>query len=178
MKAWKAAVLVATASSFLASAAPAFAAGSGNPYLDMQTGVTYTVYQPTFTAGLKQQHVGPNLMTTAGVDQNLLATFGKGNGRNMSISEGNPMTQDISPGQVVQTLTIQGQPAKVYAYCDPASNAKCTLKDVGKWGGHLTVTLPAGTGLRETIVQVETIQPKPISAQQLIQVAQGLKPVK
>jgi len=177
MKAVKALSLAVAAASVTLLAVPAQASGSGNPYLDMQTGVTYTVYQPTFTAGLKQQHVGPNLVTSPGVEQNLLATYGKSHARNMNITEGNPMTQDIAQGAQVGTVNVLGRTAKVYAYCDPASSAKCTVKDIGTWGGHIEVTLPAATGLRETIVRVETIQPKPISGQQLIKVAQGLKPV-
>ncbi|MFM8350240.1 MAG: hypothetical protein ACKN9D_04150, partial [Actinomycetales bacterium] len=124
------------------------------------------------------QHVGPNLISTPGIEQNLLATYGKSHSRNMNITEGNPMTQDIAQGQLVDTITILGKPAKVYAYCDPASNAKCTVKDIGSVGGHIEVTLPASAGLRETIVRVETIQPTPIAGQQLIKVAQGLRPVK
>ena len=36
--------------------APAQAMGSGDAYENMQVGVTYTVYEPSFTAGLKAQH--------------------------------------------------------------------------------------------------------------------------
>lgn len=177
-KTWRLAALGIAAASAIGLAVPALAMGSGNPFLDMQTGVTYTVYQPTFTAGLKLQHVGPNLMSSqAGAEQNMLATYGKGNGRNIDITEGNPMNSDIAQGPLVKTVTIQGRAAKVYAYCDPTSNATCTLNDIGKFGGHIEVTLPAKAGLRETIVRVETIQPKPISGQQLIKVAQSLQPV-
>lgn len=166
-----------TGAGLVAVAAPAMAMGSGNPYQDMQTGVTYTVYEPTFTAGLKQQHVGPNLAGEPGVDQNLLAVFGKKNGRNLNITEGNPMTSDIGVGELVKTVKIQGRDAKVYAYCDPESTKKCTLADIGKVGGHVDVTLPAGANLRDTRVWVETIQPSPISGKQLIKVAKGLQPV-
>ena len=151
--------------------------GSGNPYEDMQVGVTYTVYEPTYTAGLKQQHVGPNLVGDPGVEQNLFALFGKKHSRNMNITEGNPMSSNIGVGALVKTTKIQGQTAKIYAYCDPASTKKCTLADISKVGGHIDVTLPAATGLRDTRVWVETIGPKAISGQQLIKVAQGLKPV-
>ncbi len=166
-----------TGAGLVAVAAPAMAMGSGNPYEDMQVGVTYTVYEPTFTAGLKQQHVGPNLSAETGVDQNLFAVYGKKNGRSVYITEGNPMTSDIGQGALVKTLKIQGRDAKVYAYCDPASAKKCTLADVGKVGGHVDVTLPGGPNLRDTRVWVETISPKPISGQQLIKIAQGLTPV-
>lgn len=161
----------------VAVATPAMAMGSGNPYQDMQVGVTYTVYEPTFTAGLKQQHVGPNLAGAPGVEENLFALFGKKHGRNMNITEGNPMSSDIGVGELVKTTKIQGQTAKVYAYCDPESTKKCTLADISKVGGHVDVTLPAGPGLRDTRVWVETVGPKAISGQQLIKVAQGLKPV-
>ena len=162
----------------VAAAAPALAMGSGNPFQDMQDGVTYTVYQPGFTAGLKARHVGPNLFTDPGVDQNLAAIYGKTNGRNVNITEGNPMSSDIGVGRLVKTLKIQGRTAKVYAYCDEASTAKCTLADIGKVGGHVDVTLPAASSaLRDTRVWVETIRPTPISGQQLIKVAKGLKPV-
>lgn len=171
------AALAATAVATTALAASALAMGSGNPYEDMQVGVTYTVYEPTYTAGLKQQHVGPNMWGEPGVDQNLLAVFGKKNGRNLDITEGNPMTSDIGVGALVKTVKIQGRDAKVYAYCDPESTKKCTLADVGRYGGHIDVTLPAASGLRDTRVWLETIQPAPISGQQLIKVAQGLKPV-
>lgn len=161
----------------VAVATPALAMGSGNPYLDMQTGVTYTVYQPTYTAGLQVRHVGPNLATVTGVEQNLTAIFGKRNGRNFSITEGNPMGEDIAVGRLVKTVTVQGRQAQVFAYCDPASNAPCTMGSIAKVGGHLTVTLPAAPNLRETIVWVETIQSRPIAGEQLIKIAQGLKPV-
>ncbi len=167
-----------TGVALVAAAAPAMAMGSGNPYEDMQAGVTYTVYEPTFTAGLKQQHVGPNLVPAApGVEQNLFALYGKKHGRNLNITEGNPMTSDIGVGELVKTTKVNGQTAKVYAYCDPESTKKCSLADISKVGGHVDVTLPAGPNLRETRVWVETIGPKAISGQQLIKVAQGLQPV-
>jgi len=173
-----AAVTAIAGVALVAAAAPALAMGSGNPYEDMQVGVTYTVYEPTYTAGLKQKHVGPNMWHEEGVDQNMLALFGKNHGRNLNITEGNPMTSDIGQGELVRTFKIQGRTANVYAYCDPASTAKCTLADIGRLGGHIDVTLPAASpSLRETRVWVETIQPKPISGQQLIKVAKGLKPV-
>lgn len=159
-------------------AAPAMAMGSGNPYQDIQQGVTYTVYQPTFTAGLKAQHVGDDLYCDAGTDENILGTYGKKTSRQFTITEGNPMCSDIGVGAVVLTTTIKGAKATVYAYCDPASGKKCTKGDVAKFGGHLTVILPAGGAtLRPTTVWVETFGGKNLSAQQLVQVAKGLKTV-
>ena len=156
--------------------APAMASGSGNPYQDMQVGVTYTVYQPTYTAGLKAQHVGGNLNCPAGTEQNLLANYGKKSGRQFTITEGNPMCSDIGVGAEVLTATIDGATASVVAYCDPEK--KCTKADVLKYGGHLKVVLPAGaSGLRSTTVWIETFGKKNVSAQQLVKIAKGLAPV-
>lgn len=163
--------LVATA------AAPAAAMGSGNGYVDMQGGVTYTVYAPTFTAGLNVVSVGGNAATAPGIEQNLVATYGKANGRAFTIYEGNPLGSD--PGMAVPVLstTVQGKAATVYAFCDPAVPKRCKAADVGKVGGYLKVTLPAAKGLRPTVVVVETDGPQPIAAQQLVQVARGLQPI-
>lgn len=155
---------------------PAHAMGSGNPYEDVQVGVTYTVYQPTFTAGLDQKHVGPNQWCQKGTEQNLMATFGKRSQRAFTIWEGNPMCADIGNGQVVLRTTINGAPATVVAYCDPASSKPCKQSDVIKFGGHLSVMLPGVNGLRSTQVWIETYSAKNLSAQQLVQIARGLQP--
>ena len=66
----------AAAVSVLALAPAAQASGSGNPYQDVQVGVGYTVYQPTYTAGLKATSVlgkDPDAGFTG--DMNLLAQF-------------------------------------------------------------------------------------------------------
>jgi len=170
-------VALATAVGCVTGAVPAAAMGSGNPYQDLQVGVTYTVYQPTYVAGLASQHVGPNLVPAApGVEQNLLAVFGKKGGRTFNITEGNPMTSDIGEAYLVRTVTVQGQRAKIYAYCYPAPDESCTFKDIARKGGYLDVTLPAGPNLRETRVWVET-HSKPITGKQLIRIARGLRTV-
>jgi len=155
---------------------PAAAMGSGNPYEDVQVGVTYTVYQPTFTAGLNQQFVGANNWCPPGVEQNMLAKFGKRSQRSFSIFEGNPMCSDIGNGQVVLTTNVNGSRATVTAYCDPASRTPCKTSDVIKFGGHLEVTLPGVNGLKPTRIWIETYSKKNLSAQQLVQIARGLQP--
>lgn len=90
MKSWTA--LAATAVALLMVATPAVAMGTGNPYQDHQVGVGYTVYQPSFVAGLGIQHVGR--------DQ---------------------MCDHIGNGATVLATTINGAEATVGAYCDPAS---------------------------------------------------------
>jgi hypothetical protein len=153
------------------------AMGSGNPYENVQVGVTYTVYQPNFTAGLWQQHVGANLYCAQGVEQNLLAKFGKRSGRSFTIQEGNPMCSDIGVGAPVLRANVNGSSATVYAYCDPASQRRCTAADVRKFGGYLSVQLPGVNGLRPTQIWIETFSARNLSAQQLVNVARGLEPV-
>ncbi len=169
--------LIAASALVVSVAAPAVAMGSGDAYENMQVGVTYTVYQPSFTAGLKARHVGGNDLCPKGTEENLNAQYGKGNTRNFTITEGNPMCSDIGNGVTVLKTTINGSPASVQAYCDPASTKKCTKADVIKFGGHLEVTLPAANGLRSTRIWIETFGGKNVSAQQLVQIAKSLSPV-
>ena len=157
---------------------PAAAMGSGDAYQDFQVGVTYTVYEPSFTAGLMAQHIGGNDLCPPGTEQNLLASYGKRSKRQFTLWQGNPMCSDIGVGQQVMTTTINGAKAVVVAYCDPTSNAPCNRGSVSKFGGHLDVTLPAGgSGLRPTRVWIETYSANNLSAQQLVQIARSLAPV-
>lgn len=162
----------------LAAAMPASAMGSGDAYEDMQVGVTYTVYEPSYTAGLKAQHIGGNDLCPEGTEENLVAIYGKKSKTQFSLWEGNPMCSDIGNGQVVATTTIDGAKAEVVAYCDPASDDPCTRKSVKEYGGHVEVTLPAGgPGLRETRVWIETFSAKNLSTKKLLRIARSLAPV-
>ena len=167
------AVLAATAA-LIAGAVPASAMGSGNPYLDMQTGVTYTVYQPTFAAGLKLQHAGGNTMCPEGTDENLLTAYGTRSTQQFTITQGNPMCSDIGVGRTVLRTTVLGARAEVVAYCDPASTKKCTKADVQRYGGHLSVNLPARPGLRPTTLWIETFSAHNVSAETLLRIARHL----
>ncbi|CAB4934367.1 MAG: hypothetical protein F2840_02345 [Actinobacteria bacterium] len=167
------AALVMTA----AGTTTAAAMGTGNPYQDHQVGVTYTVYQPGFVAGLGIQHVGGDDMCPPGVDQSLTAVYGKHSGRQFTLNEGNPMCFDIGNGATVLTTTINGAKATVEAYCDPSNGQVCKASDVLKYGGNLQMTQPGTGGLRPTQIWIETFGKKNLSAQQLIQIAKGLAPV-
>ena len=161
-----------------ALAAPALAMGSGDAYEDMQVGVTYTVYEPSYTAGLKAQHIGGNDLCPEGTEENLVAIYGKRSKTQFSIWEGNPMCSDIGNGQVVATTTIDGAKAEVVAYCDPESDEPCTRKSVKEYGGHVEVTLPAGgPGLRETRVWIETFSAENLTTKKLLRIARSLAPV-
>jgi hypothetical protein len=157
---------------------PAQAMGTGNIYLDTQVGVSYTVYQPTVTASLKlmsNKNFAPSC-TDGKSEQNLSTQYGTKT-QALYLTEGNPMCSDIGQGATVLTTKVQGATARVQVYCDPASAKKCTVADVSKFGGHLDVTLPAAKGLRSTRVWVETIGKTPLSAQQLVTIAKGLRAV-
>jgi hypothetical protein len=162
----------------LAAAGPASAMGSGDAYEDMQVGVTYTVYEPSYTAGLKAQHIGGNDLCPEGTEENLVGIYGKKSKTQFTIWEGNPMCSDIGVGEKVATATVNGATATVYAYCDPESDDPCTRKSVKEYGGHIDVTLPAGgTGLRKTRVWIETFSAENLSTKKLLRIARSLVPV-
>ena len=169
--------VIAASAFVIGVAAPAVAMGSGDAYENMQVGVTYTVYEPSYTAGIKARHAGGPDLCSQGTEQNLMVTYGKTNSQRLTITEGNPMCSDIAVGQKVLRTIINGSPAFVEAYCDPASSQKCTRADVVKHGGHLEVTLPGVNGLRSTRIWIETYGGNNLSAQQLVRIARSLAPV-
>ncbi len=158
-------------------ASPTFAMGSSDAYENMQVGVTYTVYEPTYTGGLKPQHVGGNNLCPAGTEENLLATYGKKSGKHFTITEGNPMCSDIGIGADVLKAKFNGATLVMQAYCDPASKHKCTAADVKRFGGHVQVQMPGVGGLRPTTLWIETFGTKNLTGAQLVRIAKGLTPV-
>ena len=83
---------VIAASAFVVGvAAPAVAMGTGDAYENMQVGVTYTVYEPSFTAGITAQHAGGNDLCPKGTEQNLTVIYGKANSQRLNVTEGNPI---------------------------------------------------------------------------------------
>lgn len=160
----------------LLSAPAAQAMGTGDPYLDTQVGVTYTVYKPSFTAGLGMQQGGRDITCPPGTEANLFVSYGKRSAQQFTVHEGNPMCSDIGQGEVVLKKKVNGIRMIVEAYCDPSSNAPCTRADVRTFGGHLQATFPATAGLRPTTVWIETYSAKNLSAKQLIRIARSMKP--
>jgi hypothetical protein len=161
----------------LVAAPVAQAMGTGNPYVDQQVGVSYTVYQPKFTAGLGIQHGGGDATCPAGQDIDLMVQYGKTTGRAFTIWEGSKMCRDIGNGPTVMTTKINGAEAVLEAYCDPASSSKCTKADVSKYGGNLKVTFPGKAPYGPTVLWIETFSQNPLSAQQLVKIAKSLAPV-
>ena len=173
-------VLVAAAGLGLSAwaAGPAQAMGSGNNYADFQVGVTYTVYQPTYTNGLKQiSFNGDAGDASCAAEESFDSVYASGKKRQFSITEGNPICRDIGNGRTVYTTTIKGAKATIEAYCqEPANN--CSAKDVAKWGGHLSVIFPSGgNGLRPTQIWIETLKGQAIGANELVKIAQRMYPI-
>jgi hypothetical protein len=160
-------------------AGPAQAMGSGNNYADFQVGVSYTVYQPTYTNGLKQiSFNGDAGDAGCSAEETFSAVYGSSKGRQFSVTEGNPICQDIGQGPTVYTTKIKGAKATIQAYCPPPGNG-CTLKDVAKYGGHLSVIFPPGNSyLRHTQVWVETLQGRnSVGGSELVKIAQRMYPI-
>ena len=154
------------------------AMGSGNPYVDQQVGVSYTVYQPSYTAGLRTATtLGQQPDCPKGTEQSLNVSYGAKTSLQFVVTQGNPMCADISTGPTVLTTVIMGSKATVKAYCDPAKVKACTRSDVARHGGQLSVTLPAAKGLRKTMVWIETAGARKLTAHQLVLVARSMQPV-
>jgi len=173
--------VVAASVTALAISPPAGAMGSGNPYEDLQVGVTYTVYEPTYTSGLKLTHTGSAAACPRGTEQNLVAGYGSPRKTPLSVTEGNPICSDpAGAGKTVGTIRVKGRVATVQAYCDPQKAQQwrsCAYGDVARYGGSLTVTLPAYGRLRATRLVLVTYGPHPLAATQLVRIANGMKAV-
>lgn len=163
-----------------AAIVPAQAMGSGNPYEDMQVGVTYTVYQPSYTGGLSSHGTG-SAPCTDGSEQNTIVLYGKASKAQLAVWEGNPICADpAGAGKTVAKPKVLGATATVQAYCDPsiASQwASCSTKDVAIHGGSLQVTLPASGSLRPTKLVLVNSGKHPLSYDALVKVARSMKPI-
>jgi hypothetical protein len=91
--------------------------------------------------------------------------------------------QCSNPGlsKYLRVALVNGNKAKVYAYCDPtqmstAAYKRCGTEDIGRVGGYLIYTTKALKGFKATEIQVQGIGG--ITYAQLLSVAKGLKTVK
>jgi hypothetical protein len=153
--------------------------GTDNAYDAVQVGVTYTVYDPAYTAGLKLDGdiEGPCF---DGSDENVNASYGTFPQSHLSITEGRPIcVEPLGDGKIVGHVTVHGRRAEVRVNCDFSNTQQwrnCSLADMTQYGGQLSVTLPGIGGRRATSVFLMTEGTKPLSATQLIKVARGLTP--
>jgi hypothetical protein len=91
--------------------------------------------------------------------------------------------QCSNPGlsKYLRAALVNGNKAKVYAYCDPsqmstAAYMRCGTEDIARVGGYLIYTTKALKGFEATEIQVQGIGG--ITYSQLLSVAKSLKTVK
>lgn len=136
-----------------------------NEFAQAQTAVTYTVYQPSFTAGLKPTSFtllngGPPCGGRS--NKQLFADFGSQMGKKgfISLSESLIPCADGPDGVgPVTTVTVLGATATIMGSCkggkSTCANSNPALLRKGQ--GHITVTLPAGNStLKPTYVEIDT----------------------
>ena len=155
----------------------AFAMGSGDPYLDAQTGLTYSLYKPVNTLGLSQTEF--KLLPCGGGGEEWVYTkFSKGK-KKIEVMQAMKGLHCSDPGLSVKSLSIKinGTTASVFVYCDPTNKTsakKCSTKDFAKAGGYLSFTLPGYYGMKATTFQVQGTGG--ITYEQIKNIARSLTP--
>jgi len=161
--------------------APASAMGSGDKFSDSQTGLTYSVYKPSNALGLKATKF--SLLTCQpGEEEWIFVQYG-GTMRYLQIMQTMAGVKCSDPGlsKYLRAALVNGNKAKVYAYCDPsqmstAAYMRCGTEDIARVGGYLIYTTKALKGFEATEIQVQGIGG--ITYSQLLSVAKSLKTVK
>ena len=157
------------------------AMGATDKFADSQTGLTYSVYKPSNTLGLKTTKF--SLLTCQpGQEDWIFVQYG-GTKRYLQIMQTMGGVQCSNPGlsKYLRAAVVNGNKAKVYAYCDPsqmstAAYMRCGTEDIARVGGYLIYTTKALKGFEATEIQVQGIGG--ITYAQLVSVAKSLKTVK
>jgi hypothetical protein len=158
---------------------PAGAVDNAAKYDQAQVGLTYTVYVPTTSLGLKAtsfQLVGCG----KGKDEQINASYGSqmSNQGWISLSESNTSCTDGPDGVgPVTTFTVRGATVTIMGSCRGGKSTctKSTRALLRKGQGYTTVTLPAGdSSLKSTFVEVYT---DGMSVKDIKKFVTGLKPV-
>ena len=157
------------------------AMGATDKFADSQTGLTYSVYKPSNTLGLKTTKF--SLLTCQpGQEDWIFVQYG-GTKRYLQIMQTMAGANCSNPGltKYLRAAVVNGNKAKVYAYCDPtrmstAAYKRCGTDDIGRVGGYLIYKTKALKGFEATEIQVQGIGG--ITYAQLVAVAKSLKTVK
>ena len=157
------------------------AMGATDKFADSQTGLTYSVYKPSNTLGLKTTKF--SLLTCQpGQEDWIFVQYG-GTKRYLQIMQtmGGAKCSDPGLSKYLRAALVNGNKAKVYAYCDPtqmstAAYKRCGIEDIARVGGYLIYTTKALKGFEATEIQVQGIGG--ITYAQLVSVAKSLKTVK
>lgn len=157
------------------------AIGATDRFADSQTGLTYSVYKPSNTLGLKTTKF--SLLACQPDEQDWIFVQYGGTVRYLQIMQTMAGVTCSDPGlsKYLKTVLVNGIKAKVYAYCDPsqisaAAYKRCGIEDIGRVGGYLMFTTKPLKELSATKIQVQGIGG--ITYAQLVAVAKGLKTVK
>jgi len=157
------------------------AMGATDKFADSQTGLTYSVYKPSNTLGLKTTKFSL-LPCQPGQEDWIFVQYG-GTKRYLQIMQtmGGVKCSDPGLSKYLRAALVNGNKAKVYAYCDPsqmseAAYKRCGTEDIARVGGYLIYKTKALKGFEATEIQVKGIGG--ITYAQLLSVAKSLKTVK
>ena len=161
--------------------APATAVAASDKFSDSQTTLSYSVYKPSNTLGLKTSKF--SLLQCLPDEQDWLFVQYGGTVRYLQIMQtmGGVKCSDPGLSKYLRAAVVNGNKAKVYAYCDPtqmslAAYKRCGIEDIGRVGGYLIYTTKAVKPYAPTEIQVQGFGG--ITYAQLLAVAKGLKTVK
>ena len=153
------------------------AMGSGNPYLDAQTGLTYSLYKPVNTLGFPQTKF-QLLVCGGGGEQWVYTRFNKAK-KTVEVMQTMAGAHCSNPGLSMKmpNTKINGITAGVFVYCDPTKPAlakKCSTNDVTKVGGYLSFVLPGYYKMKAVSMQVQATGG--VTYSQLVAVARSMTP--
>ena len=161
--------------------APATAVAASDKFSDSQTTLSYSVYKPSNTLGLKTSKF--SLLQCLPDEQDWLFVQYGGTVRYLQIMQtmGGVKCSDPGLSKYLRAALVNGNKAKVYAYCDPtqmslAAYKRCGIEDIGRVGGYLIYTTKAVKPYAPTEIQVQGFGG--ITYAQLVAVAKSLKTVK
>ena len=149
--------------------------GSGDPYVDAQTGLSYAIWKPATTLHLKLSEI-KLLICTVKSEQWISSTYGsKKKYLQIMESDSKAKCSDLGIGKEISTLKIGTSVAKVFAFCIPADHAAwvtCSTRDIATSGGYVTWIAPKTKSLKATSIAVMA---KGLTYQEIILAARGLK---
>jgi hypothetical protein len=131
--------------------------GSGDPYVDAQSGLTYAIWKPATTVGLKLSEV-KLLICSVKSEQWISATYGAKK-RYVQIMESDSKAKcsDLGIGKQLANVKIGTVTAKVFAFCNSANHTEwktCSTTDIGRVGGYVVWTASKTKLLKATSVEV------------------------
>jgi len=161
----------------LSNSTVAAAMGSGNPYLDAQTGVTYSLYKPVNTSGLVQTKFSL-LDCGVGIEQWVAVRFASGK-KVIEVMQTMAGVHCSNPGlaKKLPSVKVGNVSASVYVFCDPAKAVafkKCSSADIKTVGGYMTFRLPGYYKMKAT--DIEVLATGGFTYSQLLAVSRSMTP--